>query len=47
MGVKQGDGASPKLFCIFFDQVYPDLLLYFERNNIIPTKRYILEIAML
>jgi hypothetical protein len=27
--------------------VYPDLLLYFERNNILPTKRYILEIAML
>ena len=25
-GVKQGDGTSPKLFNIFFDQVYPYLL---------------------
>ena len=33
-GVKQGDGASPKLFCIFFDQVYPWLLKYFHEHNI-------------
>ena len=25
-GVKQGDGASPKLFCVLFEQVYPYLL---------------------
>jgi hypothetical protein len=26
IGVKQGDETSPKLFTIFFDQVYPHLL---------------------
>ena len=26
MGMKQGDGASPELFLIFFDRVYPYLL---------------------
>ena len=25
MGVKQGDGASPELFLLFFDRVYPYL----------------------
>jgi hypothetical protein len=26
MGVKQGDGASPELFILFFDRLYPYLL---------------------
>ncbi len=26
MGVKQGDGASPELFLLFFDRLYPYLL---------------------
>jgi hypothetical protein len=26
MGVKQGDGASPELFLLFIDRVYPYLL---------------------
>jgi hypothetical protein len=25
MGVKQGDGASPELFILFFDRLYPYL----------------------
>ncbi len=46
-GVKQGDGASPKLFNIFFDQVYPYLLKYFNEHMIAAKARYILEIATL
>jgi hypothetical protein len=46
-GVKQGDGASPKLFCTFFDQVYPSLLKYFDEHAIAANIRYILEIATL
>ncbi len=46
-GVKQGDGASPKLFGIFFDQVYPYLLKYFDEHEIASQIRYILEIATL
>jgi hypothetical protein len=47
-GVKQGDGASPKLFGIFFDQVYPYLLKYFDEHQIASHHiRYILEIATL
>ena len=30
MGVKQGDGASPELFLLFFDRVYPHVLEYFK-----------------
>jgi hypothetical protein len=45
--VKQGDGASPKLFNIFFDQVYPYLLKYFNEHMIAAKARYILEIATL
>ena len=26
LGVKQGDGASPELFILFFDRLYPYLL---------------------
>ncbi len=34
MGVKQGDGASPELFLLFFDRVYPYLLKYYESKSI-------------
>jgi hypothetical protein len=34
IGVKQGDGASPKLFLLFFDRVYPYLLQYYNTRNI-------------
>lgn len=30
IGVKQGDGASPELFSIFFDRVYPYILAYYH-----------------
>jgi hypothetical protein len=30
MGVKQGDGASPELFLLFFDRVYPYVLEYYK-----------------
>jgi hypothetical protein len=33
IGVKQGDGASPELFTIFFDRVYPYLKAYYMANN--------------
>ena len=29
MGVKQGDGASPELFLLFFDRIYPYLSKYY------------------
>ena len=45
--MKQGDGASPKLFNIFFDQVYPYLLKYFDEHMVAAKIRYILEIATL
>jgi hypothetical protein len=31
MGVKQGDGASPELFILFFYRIYPDMLKIFCR----------------
>jgi hypothetical protein len=34
MGVKQGDGASPELFLLFFDRIYPYLLKYYESKSI-------------
>ena len=34
MGVKQGDGALPELFLLFFDRVYPYLLKYYESKSI-------------
>ena len=33
LGVKQGDGASPELFILFFDRLYPYLLQYFAANG--------------
>jgi hypothetical protein len=33
MGVKQGDGASPELFILFFDRLYPYLLEYFAAEG--------------
>lgn len=33
-GVKQGDGASPELFLLFFDRVYPFILDYYNKRNI-------------
>ena len=47
LGVKQGDGASPKLFGIFFDQVYPYLLKHFNENMVAAKLRCILEISTL
>ena len=34
LGVKQGDGASPELFTLFFDRVYPVILAYYNTHNI-------------
>ncbi len=34
MGVKQGDGASPELFLLFFDRIYPYLLKYYISKGI-------------
>jgi hypothetical protein len=39
IGVKQGDGASPELFTLFFDRVYPYILEYFNTHNIDGSKR--------
>ena len=39
LGVKQGDGASPELFTLFFDRVYPYILAYFQCTNMDDTKR--------
>ena len=47
LGVKQGDGASPELFTLFFDRVYPYILAYFTRCNIDGTKRRAYTIASL
>jgi hypothetical protein len=47
MGVKQGDGASPELFLLFFDRVYPYILEYFRGNGITPLNRYLYTIATL
>ena len=29
VGVKQGDGASPELFALYFDRAYPHIVQYF------------------
>ena len=31
IGVKQGDGASPDLFTMYFDRVYPHIIDYFKK----------------
>jgi len=47
MGMKQGDGASPELFLIFFDRVYPYLLEYYNTCNVDHSKRHAYTIASL
>ena len=47
MGVKQGDGASPELFLLFFDRVHPHILRYFQTHNFTPLDRYLYTIATL
>ena len=47
LGVKQGDGASPELFTLFFDRVYPYILEYFNTRNIDGSKRRYYTIASL
>jgi hypothetical protein len=47
MGVKQGDGASPELFLLFIDRVYPYLLEYYAARNIGEAKRNAYTIASL
>ena len=47
MGVKQGDGASPELFVIFFDIIYPYILEYYNIHNINGIKRRAYTIASL
>ena len=47
LGVKQGDGASPELFTLFFDRVYPYILEYFNIRNIDGSKRRYYTIASL
>ena len=38
LGVKQGDGASPELFLLFFDRLYPYLLEYFAARGTCQSK---------
>ena len=47
IGVKQGDGASPELFLLFFDRIYPYLLQYYTTRNIHGKRRYDYTIASL
>ena len=47
LGVKQGDGASPILFILFFDKLYPYLLTYFEAEGTCRAKRTAYTIASL
>lgn len=47
LGVKQGDGASPELFLLFFDRVYPYLLEYYNKRNIHNNRRHAYTIASL
>jgi hypothetical protein len=47
MGVKQGDGASPELFLLFFDRVYPYILDYYNRCNIDSNTRHSYTVASL
>jgi hypothetical protein len=47
LGVKQGDGASPELFLLFFDRLYPYLLEYFAAKGTSEAKRTVYTIASL
>ncbi len=47
LGVNQGDGASPELFLLFFDRVYPYLLEYFAARGTCQAKRNAYTIASL
>ena len=47
LGVKQGDGASPELFTLFFDRIYPVILEYYTKHNIQGCKRRAYTIASL
>ena len=39
MGVKQGDGASPELFLLFIDRLYPYLVQFYDARGINAAKR--------
>jgi hypothetical protein len=47
MGVKQGDGASPELFLLFFDRVFPYLHEYYTSRGIGKQLRFAYTIASL
>jgi hypothetical protein len=47
MGVKQGDGASPELFLLFFDRIYPYLLKFCVSKGIGKRQRFAYTIASL
>ena len=47
IGVKQGDGASPELFTLFFDRVYPVILAYYKNHKIRGCKQCAYTIALL
>lgn len=47
LGVKQGDGASPELFLLFFDRVHPYILRYFRSHHFTPMDCYIYTLASL
>ena len=47
VGVKQGDGASPELFALYFDRVYKFLLQYMDECNVPPDQRHLLELYTL
>ena len=47
MGVKQGDGASPELFLLFFDRIYPYLYKYYTERSIGKHLRFAYTIASL
>ena len=47
MGVKQGDGASPELFLLFFDRVLPHIVKYFKDHHFTPLDHHLYTIASL
>ena len=47
MGVKQGDGASPELFILFFDRVYRYIKEYFDSCRASSQTRYLYTLASL